>query len=174
MKGYTIQNSIDLLEKAVGDGGSGGASTAADVSYDNTSSHLTADDVQAAIDELNTAISQIDTGDEYSETETKIGTWIDGSDLYRKVIHFNEALSVALNATWVSTGVTMSDVVMLTRLDCLDSTSTFVWNILSGFINSGVLTLTSVVNIGTGTAGVSDIVIEYTKAATQSTRKKKK
>ena len=54
MKGYTIQNSIDMLEKAIENGsGSGGASTAADVSYDNTSSGLTADDVQEAIDELN-------------------------------------------------------------------------------------------------------------------------
>ena len=53
MKGYTIQNSIELLEKAVEDaGGSGGASSAADVSYDNTSSGLTADDVQEAVDEL--------------------------------------------------------------------------------------------------------------------------
>ena len=33
--------------------------TAADVSYDNTSSGLTADDVQDAIDELNTAIGNI-------------------------------------------------------------------------------------------------------------------
>lgn len=60
MKGYTIQHSIDLLEKAVENGGgSGGVTTAADVSYDNTSSHLTADDVQEAIDELNTAIESI-------------------------------------------------------------------------------------------------------------------
>lgn len=55
MKGYTIQNSIDLLEKK-GGGGGGGASSAADVSYDNTTSHLTADDVQEAIDEINAKI----------------------------------------------------------------------------------------------------------------------
>ena len=52
MKGYTIQNSITLLEKEVKNGGSGGSTTAAGVSYDNTTSGLTATDVQAAIDEI--------------------------------------------------------------------------------------------------------------------------
>ena len=51
MRGFTIQNSIDLLEKN-GGGGSPVAPTASDVSYDNTSSGLTADTVQEAIDEL--------------------------------------------------------------------------------------------------------------------------
>lgn len=85
MKGFTIQHSIDLLEKAVKDGGgSSGATTAADVSYDNTTSHLTADDVQEAIDELNTAIGLIETGVHYSTSERKIGTWLEGEDLYQR------------------------------------------------------------------------------------------
>lgn len=37
-------------------GGGGGASTAEDVSYDNTTSGMTADDVQEAIDELHTGL----------------------------------------------------------------------------------------------------------------------
>ena len=62
MKGYTIQHSIDLLEDQVEDleARPSGGGSAADVSYDNTTSHLTADDVQDAIDELNTAISEAD------------------------------------------------------------------------------------------------------------------
>ena len=51
MKKYTIQASIDELEKKVAAGG-GGASSAEDVSYDPTTSGLTATNVQAAIDEL--------------------------------------------------------------------------------------------------------------------------
>lgn len=85
MKGYTIQNSIDLLEK--GGTGSGGATTASQVSYDNTSSHMTADNVQEAVDELNTAIGQIDTGVHYSDTEHVVGTWTDGKVLYERTIH---------------------------------------------------------------------------------------
>lgn len=61
MKGYTIQNSIDLLERG-GSGGSGGATTASAVSYDNTSSGLTATDVQAAIDEVAAGITEALTG----------------------------------------------------------------------------------------------------------------
>lgn len=57
MKGFTIQHSIDLLEKN-GGGGGGGATSASEVSYDNTSSGLTADDVQEAIDEVNTKATQ--------------------------------------------------------------------------------------------------------------------
>lgn len=51
MKGYTIQNSINLLEKEKG-GGAGGASSADNISYDNTTSGLSAITVQTAIDEL--------------------------------------------------------------------------------------------------------------------------
>ena len=87
MKGYTIQHSINLLEDSVEDleARPSGGGTAADVSYDNTSSHMTADDVQEAIDELNTAIGQIDTLEHISSTPVKIGT-INGQDLYRVVL----------------------------------------------------------------------------------------
>lgn len=66
MKGYTIQHSIELLEEEVKNGGgSGGSTTAANVSYDNTDSGLTAETVQAAIDEidgtLDTATGNIST-----------------------------------------------------------------------------------------------------------------
>ena len=57
MRGYTIQHSIDLLEKKSGSG-SGESVTAEAVSYDNTTSLLTADNVQTAIDEVNTKATQ--------------------------------------------------------------------------------------------------------------------
>lgn len=47
-----IENRIDITELERS-GGGGGGGTAASVSYDNTSSHMTAKNVQAAIDELN-------------------------------------------------------------------------------------------------------------------------
>lgn len=63
MKGYTIQNSINLLEKAETGGGGGGDSiTAVDVSYDNTTSGLTATDVQSALDELAGGLTEALTG----------------------------------------------------------------------------------------------------------------
>lgn len=61
MNGYTIQHSIELLERGNSGGGSG-ASSAAAVSYDNTSSGLTATNVQSAIDELADALTEALTG----------------------------------------------------------------------------------------------------------------
>lgn len=51
-----IENRIDILELERSGGGGGG--TAASVSYDNTTSHMTATDVQAALDELNLDIAE--------------------------------------------------------------------------------------------------------------------
>lgn len=82
MKGYTIQNSIDLLEKNAGSG-SGGASSAANVSFDNTGTGLSATNVQSAVEEVNTKATNAGT---YSTTETVIGKWIDNSPIYRKVL----------------------------------------------------------------------------------------
>lgn len=80
MKGYTIQHSIELLEKEAGSG-SGGASTAAQVSFDNTGTGLVATNVQTAITEVNSK------GVVYSTTEKVIGVWIDGTTpVYEKTI----------------------------------------------------------------------------------------
>lgn len=63
MEKYTIQASIENLEKKVGSGGgSGGASSAANVTYDNTTSGLVATNVQAAIDEVAAGITEALTG----------------------------------------------------------------------------------------------------------------
>lgn len=87
---------------------------AGDISYDNTSSGMTADDVQEAIDELSAAMPGVATtsapgivqpdgttitvvdgvisavggsgGEVFSTTETLIGTW-NGANLYRKIFN---------------------------------------------------------------------------------------
>ena len=51
-----IENRIDITELERSGGGGGG--TAADVTYDNTTSHMTATDVQAALDELHLDIAE--------------------------------------------------------------------------------------------------------------------
>ena len=63
MKGYTIQNSINELEEKVEKlSGSGGNVTATSVTYDNTTSGLTAENVQAALDELAGGLTEALTG----------------------------------------------------------------------------------------------------------------
>ncbi len=134
MKGYTIQHSIELLEEEVKNGGgSGGPTTAENVSYDNTDSGLTAETVQAAIDEidgaLDTATGNITTlsgkvtdAGSYSTTEKEIGTWIDGRPVYRKVID----VGAYPNATSknVAHGITDLDVVISVDMFAGDSQRT--------------------------------------------------
>ena len=63
MKGYTIQNSINVLEEKVEKlNGSGGAVAAESVTYDNTTSGLLAENVQAALDELAGGLTEALTG----------------------------------------------------------------------------------------------------------------
>lgn len=78
---------------------SSGASTASDVTYDNTASGLTADNVQEAIDELASR------GVAYSTTEKVIGKWIDDSDVYQTVFALDPALSL------VGTGTDLPDAI---------------------------------------------------------------
>lgn len=80
MKGYTIQHSIELLEKN-GGSGSGGSTTAAKVSYDNTASGLEASTVQAAIDEIAGEVPVL-----YSTTEKQIGKLSDNTPVYEKTV----------------------------------------------------------------------------------------
>lgn len=66
-----------------------GASSASDVTYDNTLSGLTADDVQEAIDELASR------GVKYSTTEKVVGKWTDGSDVYQRTFILEEGVNFA-------------------------------------------------------------------------------
>ena len=188
MKGYTIQNSINLLEKGASSGGGGGGGTvnAADVSYDNTLSGLTADDVQeaideldAAVDDLNTAIGQIDTGVHYSTTEQIIGT-VGDEVLYRKMVD----CGALPNATSKVVAHGISDLKRCYKIDCVATASTGVNlpipMLLSTSQVSNTVTLsvdsTNInFNSGVDVSGYAEtfVIIEYTKTAPTRTNKKK-
>ena len=57
--------------------------TASEIPYDNTSSGMTATDVQAAVSELKSNLTDLTT---YSTTEQVVGKWINGKPLYRKTV----------------------------------------------------------------------------------------
>ena len=65
--------------------GGGNAIEAENVVYDNTTSGLTADDVQEAIDEV---LGIASAGKTYSTSETEVGTWVDGRPIYQKTVSF--------------------------------------------------------------------------------------
>ena len=172
MKGYTIQHSIELLEKNAGNGGSG-ASTAADVSYNNTSSGLTADDVQEAIDEIVNDIPTIaDYGRNYSATEKVVGSWVDGRDVFEKVIVTEAAYSVSNSNLTTITEVSTSNIDLL-----IDGTFIRIGNkapVPCNFDASGsTLQARQCTSVNTLEFAIGSIIImTYVKTAT-STKKKK-
>lgn len=78
MKGYTIQNSIELLEKKAGSGS--GASSASNVSFDNTGTGLAATNVQGAITEVNSKI--IGWGTPITATAEELAAFVAANDTY--------------------------------------------------------------------------------------------
>lgn len=184
MKGYTIQHSIELLEKNAGNGG-GGASTAADVSYDNTSSGLTADDVQEAIDEL---ASDLAAGHEFSTTEKVIGKWIDGSDLYEKVIPISAFPATPYTATDYAHNIAnIKDIIEISGSMILTSGTTYPINapMFGGSGNSPTVSVAVISAYATSTnvvittavdrsAASGHVILRYTKTPPTRTRKSKK
>ena len=116
MKGYTIQHSIDLLEKT---GGKIESINAEQVSYDNTSSHMTADDVQDAIDELNTMIAGVSSQSDISGTEHVVGKWFN-EDRYSKTV----TLGVLPNNNTVSVEHGIENLGQFTRISGIAVAST--------------------------------------------------
>ena len=175
MKGYTIQNSINLLEKNAGSG-SGGMSSAEDVSFDNTGTGLSGTNVQGVIEEVNTKITNVET---YSTTETVIGKWIDGRTIYRKVID----IGALPNNNTVSVAHNISDLGQFTKISGIGIASNkgaiplpFVDDASK---NSDILLDVSATNVRVITKGDKTIFsgyvyLEYTKAQAQSNTRKKK
>lgn len=184
MKGYTIQHSIDLLEKQVEVGGSGGSTTAESVSYDNTSSGLIADDVQEAIDELKGDIPGLaQYGANYSVTEHVVGTWLDGTTpVYEKTI---DCGALPANTTKeVEHGITNLDLVIsaigMANRPGENYNSVTLPSVHSSAIGNQTsisVNLTKVVlangNSGASAYTKSYVVLRYTKVQpTTNTRKK--
>lgn len=167
MRGYTIQKSIDLLEKEVANaGGGGGASTAADVSYDNTSSGLTADDVQEAIDEIAEKM-----GLSFGATETKIGTFLN-EDMYARVYDLESDLTIS-TVEFTTTTIPATDISKLLFTFGIYSTGSSSYPLI-GTIADSVIKLQSGRNGSGAFAYCRYIALIYTKAAPVSSKKTKK
>lgn len=165
MKGYTIQHSIELLEKEAGSG-SGGASTASEVSFDNTDTGLVATNVQSAISEL--AISRYFPTD---ANEHRIGDNLYIKKCAGESLASGEEVLIAgvtgdLLAAYGYVSESRYKFTINTYLDSNNSAQVFQ-TIESGDIS---------IQTGTGFRGAYCIYVIYTKAAAsdaKSTRKKK-
>lgn len=78
-------------------------STAAEISFDNTGTGMTATDVQDAVTELNSSLNDLR---DYSTSEIAVGKWIDGTTtVYKKTFSFTTSTS---NDQTISIGSTIT------------------------------------------------------------------
>lgn len=73
---------------------------------------VSASDMNEIKSVVNGACTQVDNSISYSTTETKVGAWIDGKPIYRKVVNFG-ALP---NATSKSVAHNISNIAMITNI----------------------------------------------------------
>lgn len=171
MKGYTIQHSIELLEKNQG-GGSGGSTTAENVSYDNTGSGLTADDVQEAIDELKQDIGAINTGFDIKNTEHVIGKFLN-SDLCQNYYHLGDTAVQVGQQNWYSTDISSSDIDQIVFAFGINTIAKACYPLMGTVDTTNNVVQLLACRDGVY-AGITDLVLYYVKTTPASNTRSKK
>ena len=101
------------------------------------------------------AINELDDSRNYSSTETAVGSWIDDSVIYRKVV---TGLSLTSTAnTWVDTTVNASNIASFIKGLVIDSSGQS-FSCSLGFSNSKVA-----FNMPLARSNLTTIIIDYTK-----------
>jgi len=96
---------------------------------------------------------------DYSTTEQKTGQkWIDDKDVYRKVISFQNDLTVS-NSSWTSTSEAISNISTLISVQGVYDDACYP--LMGSFDNSGVLSL--IACRATSSVDVKQIIVDYTK-----------
>lgn len=152
----------DLTKLQVGEGVYGIPTTAAKISYDNTDSGLTADDVQEAIDEVAGNVTDLQNANKYLTTETLVGKW-GSSDLYRKCINIG-ALPNNTSGTY-DLGLTTETIRRLEfYYDKSDDFGT-IWNQILSISYNKTNNRLEVVTDHDLSAYSGAVIVEYTKAS---------
>ena len=94
----------------------------------------------------------------YSTDEQVIGTWIDGSTIYRKVFNLESQLEVSYNS-WTTTNISISNVDKLMRCEGISNTKVF--SSLIGYFDNNILKVQTPRN--GNIQGVIYLILEYTK-----------
>ena len=152
-----ISNAQALIDVAE-DGATG-------VPFDNTGTDFTSTDVQAAIEEAATMGAGGDT--DYSTTEAEVGTWLDGSKIYKRSFNFETALVVGASS-WVATGISAAGIGRIIRAESCNISAAY-YPVMADYDSDEVKLL----SCRDGNISVSYLTIWYTKA-TAETRKRGK
>lgn len=98
----------------------------------------------------------------YSTTEQEIGTWIDGSKLYRKVFDLGSSIAPPTNHSWYDSGIDISYIKAIIK-SSTNVGGSWSTTIIDVFKDSNHLKL---VNLGSSGVYVRYIILEYTKVTT--------
>jgi len=98
----------------------------------------------------------------YSTTEQEIGTWVDGSKLYRRVFDLGSSVVPPANHSWYDTGIDISYIKGIIK-SATTSGATWCTTIIDVFKESNHLKL---VNLGSSQIGLRYVILEYTKITT--------
>ena len=129
---------------------------AAGVPFDNTDTDFSSTDVQSAIEEAATMGAGGDT--EYSTTEVEVGTWLDGSKIYKRSFNFETALVVGASA-WVATGISDAGIGRIIRAESCNVAAAY-YPVMADYDSDEVKLL----SCRDGNISVSYLTIWYTKA----------
>lgn len=168
-------------------GGGGGASSADQVSFDDTDVAFEADDAQEAFENITKSLTwaeyqQLTSAEKnngtiylitdvngdgqnfqpviYSEEEREIGVWTDGKPLYERVIDLEADTSISYNS-WTLTTVSLSGIDRLVLIQGLNSSGTAFFGDLLGGNNNDYLQLQTSRN--GDTVAVRYLIFRYTK-----------
>lgn len=100
-----------------------------------------------------------DKAEHYSTNEEVIGTWIDGSTLYRRVFDLGTDLQIGQNS-FTDTTIDASNMKTLVRANAIYSTGETVYNVMAN-INNGIIRLQADRN--NAVINSRYIILEYTK-----------
>ena len=120
----------------------------------------------AIIDTLIRGLDGVETAAEdqitYSTDERVVGTWIDGSEIYEKVITFESALSVSYS-TYTDTTIDTTTIDKILRCDGIHENGPYVGALLADPTRESHTILGLQTTRNTANSNVKSIIIQYTK-----------
>ena len=137
-------------------------------SFTNLSKALrtTLQNVPAVVDTLIRGFDEIGDAVEaettYSTDERVVGKWIDGSDVYEKVINFTNAIA-ATTGEWTDTGAKIEGATQIIDISALWETNGVCWEMVGGRINDTSKNIDVVSARPTYGTNITTIIVKYIK-----------
>ena len=138
----------------------------------NKALRTTLQNVPAVVDTLIRGFDEIGDAAEaqntYSTDERVVGKWIDGGDVYEKVINFTNAIA-ATTGEWTDTGAKIEGATQIIDISALWSTNGVCWGMIGGRINDTSKNIDVVSARPTYGTNITTIIVKYIKGTANRT-----